>query len=431
MSRHICIRCLLTGLLFVIGTIHAGAIGTTPPSWKPRESVTPFAMGLSDMLGADRSLAYDHHGNPGIVYSNGFINYARRVPGIGWASFAVTSTFANYPSLAYDRYERPAISYTDLDLGPGPADTWFDLGYARFDGSAWIVEEVDTYSPVGAAVGGYTSLAFDRLGRPAIAYYDYGASALKFIQDNDGDFSLMDETPVFVVNAFTEGQFSSLTFDSLNRAMIAHFDDANDDLRFSVQEPGIGWVTATVDSTGNTGRYPSLAIDPDTGFPAIAYYSTTELRYAEWDGDSWNSISLDTTGNVTGPPPFQSSLSLAFDPADGNPAIAYWNRTGGEDLKLAWHDGSIWQTQTVDAVGDVGHNPSLAFNDFGNGFPSITYLDLDPDTFDSRLFFIEDPPAPAVPEPASAMLLMAGMLSWFVSIAVRRPDHLDRDRHEL
>ena len=66
--------------------------------------------------------------------------------------------------------------------------------------------------------------------------------------------------------------------------------------------------------------------------------------------------------------------SLAFDPADGNPAIAYCDITNG-DLKLAWHDGSTWQTQTVDAVGNVGCTPSLAFNDYGSGFPSIAYFD--------------------------------------------------------
>jgi uncharacterized protein YjbI with pentapeptide repeats len=39
----------------------------------------------------------------------------------------------------------------------------------------------------------------------------------------------------------------------------------NGDLRFSVREPGIGWVTATVDSAGSTGWHPSMAIDPDNG----------------------------------------------------------------------------------------------------------------------------------------------------------------------
>lgn len=47
--------------------------------------------------------------------------------------------------------------------------------------------------------------------------------------------------------------------------------------------------------------------------------------------------------------------------------------------------------------------PSLAFNHYGSGFPSIAYIGLGGGI--SSLFFIDDPPGLAVPEPASVMLL--------------------------
>ena len=239
--------------LFVLWTAPAGAIGTTPPSWKPRETVTSTLADYVDMVGADRSLAYDHHGNPGIAFFDDVVDdlrYARRVPGVGWVHAAIDTVgiVGSYPSLAYDRYERPAISYYDTTNG--------DLKYARLNGSAWQIETVDMTGDVGL----YTSLAFDLLGRPAIAYYDVTNTSLKYVQDTDGDFSLVDETPVTVVNQFNEGWYASLVFDPLNRPMIAHFDNTNDDLRFSVQEPGIGWVTTTVDSTG-IDRMVSLDCD--------------------------------------------------------------------------------------------------------------------------------------------------------------------------
>jgi hypothetical protein len=391
-------RCLLAALLFVLWTAPAGAIGTTPPSWKPRETVPSTFANYLTMNGADRSLAYDHHGNPGIVFHDDFagdLRYARRVPGVGWVHSVVDTggtggDVGSFPSLAYDRYERPAISYFDA--------TNNDLKYARHNGSAWVLEALDTTN----GVGDYTSLAFDLLGRPAIAYRDIANTSLKYVQDTDGDFSLVDETPVTVVNQFEEGNWASLVFDPLNRPMIAHFEFTNANLRFSVQEPGIGWVTTTVESTGTIGTSPSIAIDPDTSFPAIAYFdgSNSSLRYAAWDGDAWNPITVDAPG-VVGLNP-----SLAFDPADGNPAIAYFDDTN-DDLKLAWHDGSIWQSQTVDAVGNVGYMPSLAFNDYGSGFPSIAYFDGS--TLNGQLFFIDDPPGAAVPEPASVMLLAIGL----------------------
>jgi hypothetical protein len=359
--------------------------------------VTSTLADFGEMIGADRSLAYDHHGNPGIAFFDEVgsdLRYARRVPGVGWVHAAIDTVgiVGSQPSLAYDRYERPAISYYDTTLA--------DLKYARLVGGAWMLETID---PIGD-LGFDNSLAFDLLGRPAIAYSDDTATSLKYVMDTDGDFSLADEAPVTVVDEFVEGWFASLVFDSRNRPMIAHYDNTNDNLRFSVEEPGIGWVTTTVDSTGDTGSHASIAIDPDTGFPVIAYRDTTnaDLRYAAWDGDSWNLTTVDATGSVGREP------SLAFDPADGNPAIAYYDTTN-TDLKLAWHDGSTWQTQTVDAVGAVGRTPSLAFNDYGSGFPSIAYFDNGAGGI-GQLFFIEDPPAPAVPEPTGVMLLVTWAL---------------------
>jgi hypothetical protein len=384
---------LLAALWFVISAASAWAIGTTAPTWQPRETVTATLGDYLDSVGSDRSLAYDHHGNAGIAFFDGVsfdLRYARRVTGAGWFHVPIDTvgTVGTHPSLAYDRYERPAISYYDF--------TNSDLKYAHFNGTTWQVETVDSTGSVGT----YTSLAFDLLGRPAIAYYDATNTSLKYIEDANGNFSLTDDVPVTVANAANEGQYASLVFDPLNRPMIAHYESTGGDLRFTVRDAGIGWVSNFVDSTGVTGPHASIAIDPDTGFPAIAYWDQTnqDLRYSAWNGASWVATTVEATGNVG------AYASLAFDPADGNPAIAYQNTTT-LDLKLAWHNGSAWQTQTVDAVGNVGFTASLAFNDYGSGFPSIAYFN---DTLPGSLFFIDDPPA-AAPEPASAILLAIGL----------------------
>ena len=64
--------------------------------------------------------------------------------------------------------------------------------------------------------------------------------------------------------------------------------------------------------------------------------------------------------------------SLALD-ATGNPRIAYFDDTH-DDLRYAWWDGSAWQNQTVDFVGDVGLHPSLVLDSLGN--PHISYYDI-------------------------------------------------------
>ena len=93
--------------------------------------------------------------------------------------------------------------------------------------------------------------------------------------------------------------------------------------------------------------------------------------------------------------------SLAFDPADGRPAIAYEDSS---DLEFAWFDGSVWQTQTVDAT--AGRNPSLAFNEYGDGWPVIAYFE---GVVPGHLYVVRDPPG--LPEPATLSLLALGGLA--------------------
>ena len=384
MLQKIRLTPLLSIFLWAVSAVPAVAI-TSTPSWKPRETVSLLAD-YEPLNGADQMLAYDHHGNPGIAFigqGDGSLDYARRVPGLGWVSAELDPNLSEHPSLAYDRYERPAISYGSIANG---------VGFAHFDGANWQLETVD---PAG---GRFTSLAFDVLGRPAIAYTSDITSALKYVLDTDGDFSFTNETPVTVANGFFDGYFPTLAFDPLNRPMVVHSDISAQEILFSVEEPGIGWVTTTV-ATGaiNPG---SLAIDPDTGFPAIAVGGgASGLQFFGWNGTVWNPKIVDSTANVG------AHVSLAFDPADGQPAISY-NNIASSELNFAWLKGSDWQIQNVDSQIEDFRQSSLAFNDFGNGFASIAYVDEGGD-----LFFIEDPPL-AVPEPASALLMLLGLSSF-------------------
>jgi hypothetical protein len=358
---------------------------TSDPTWERPELVVFGVCDYSAQMGSHRSLAFDHHGNPGVAYYNAAgtsLCFARRVPGIGWVGTTVDDAAAvgNKPCLAFDRYERPAISYYD--------DTADDLKYAHFNGTGWDVMTVESAGTVGWS----NSLAFDLYGRPAIAYR--AGTTLKYIADTDGDFRLDDEVGVLVVGAFNEGVNASLAFDPLNRPFIAHHDQGNMNLRLSAYDPTVGWRTTTVDDAEFTGYCPSLAIDPDTGFPAIAYRGDgSYITFAWWDGTAWQ---LEQASPGSG-----YYASLVFDPADGNPVISY-TKNG---LNLSYYDGTKWQAQTVDGMVNAGGSSSIAFNDYGTGFPAIAYFVDHPGATDD-LYFVEDPPA--VPEPAAVMLLLAG-----------------------
>jgi hypothetical protein len=382
----------------------AWAIGTTPPSWTNFSNVASAYGSYHE--GSDRILGYDHYGQPGVVMyddTNYDLEYYRRLPGIGWGGIVLdwAGDVGNYPSLAFDRYERPAIVSYDW--------TNHRLNYTHFNGTDWIPEIVD--ADPAEYKGKYPHLAFDRLGRPAVAYWDETNYRLKFVQDKNGDFCLVNgnETPE-IVNQYSSGSsclWPSMEFDLLNRPIIAYtlYNSATGSfqLQCTIKDPTVGWQTWPL--SNYNARYPSLAINPDTGLPAIAFYDAGNMDLTYWqatEAGGWNVTTIDSVGN-TGLYP-----SLAFDPRDGNPAIAYYDSTN-DDLRLAWNDGSSWHTQTVST--DGGRFPSLAFDQYGTGDPGIVWFG------GGYLNYMEDPAT--VPEPSACILLLSGAAAFAVPLLRR------------
>jgi hypothetical protein len=122
----------------------------------------------------------------------------------------------------------------------------------------------------------------------------------------------------------------------------------------------------TVDSDGDLGQYTSIALNPRTGLPAIAYYNVTngDLKFAAFNGTSWSAVTVDSAGD-TG-----RHTSLKFD-ARGVPHIAYYDVTN-RDLRYATRPGSSWQRRTVDSTDDSGAFSSLALTR-NTGLARIAY----------------------------------------------------------
>ena len=74
------------------------------------------------------------------------------------------------------------------------------------------------------------------------------------------------------------GYYSSLAMDHQGQFHIAHYDSDNDDLRYSTGIPNGAWNTDVVDSSGDTGRNPSIAIDA-AGDPHIVYRSWNGWKF--------------------------------------------------------------------------------------------------------------------------------------------------------
>lgn len=95
----------------------------------------------------------------------------------------------------------------------------------------------------------------------------------------------------------------------------------------------------------------------DNGFPAIAYYGDTDVKFISWDGSNWN-------GEVIEAECGGSTVSLAINDID-QPLIAYSSIMGF--LKIAEWDGSQWNITIVDSGGDFfSEGISLALDNSGN-----------------------------------------------------------------
>ena len=131
------------------------------------------------------------------------------------------------------------------------------------------------------------------------------------------------------------------------------------------------WPSLTLDSYGNVGSFPSLAIV--NGNPAISYFngSTGDLKYIRAEdaaGTSWQSQILDSSGTVG----HYTSLAVV----NGNPAISYYDITNSalKFIRAKDANGTEWyDPQTLDSDGTVGLHTSLAVV---NGNPAISYYDV-------------------------------------------------------
>ncbi len=170
------------------------------------------------------------------------------------------------------------------------------------------------------------------------------------------------------------GRDSSIAIDSDDHPHIAYHDIHWENLKYA-QWTGSLWSIVVVDSAGYDNK-PSLALDSSDN-PHISYthgslyeYKNRTLKYARWTGTAWNIETVDSTGDVG------MSPSLALD-SSGNPHISYTDWTN-KNLKYARWTGSAWSIEVIDAIGDVSGSHLCAHTSLAldsEDRPHISYYD--------------------------------------------------------
>jgi len=256
-------------------------------------------------------------------------------------------------SLAFDCLARPAVAYFHQSAG--------EVRYARWNGTSWPHESVAVVNASPA------DLAFSASCDPVIAYRDLTAGGVvKHAKRLPG------AAPSWVVTTVEAktGAEISLAFDPAGLEGMAYEDDTTDRLRYSHWN-GSAWSSGDVPTGAGTviARSPSLAFDP-SGRPHITYYEISPanaLKHISYNGTSWDPPTLIETDAS-----YESSLVL-----HGDPYVSYHNDATNV-LRLARKSGGIWSAQDVPTgLGSyIASFTSLAF--LPSGYPALTCFDEGP-----------------------------------------------------
>jgi hypothetical protein len=204
-------------------------------------------------------IALNSEGIPHVVYTGiggspgGDIYLAKRL-GDTWEYVPIDTSFGlqGYPTIAIDSFDNIHIAYYN-DIGN-------DIWYAYYDGKTWYKELVDS--------AGYLrqpDIQVDMFGVPHIVYSRWALP---------GEFRYavrVGESKWDIDTIYWGANWPSLVLDEEGNPYVAHRlgEVLGGDLLFSYKV-GDTWVTEVVDTLGNTGWYPSIALAPG-GYPVIIY----------------------------------------------------------------------------------------------------------------------------------------------------------------
>ncbi|MCZ6688775.1 MAG: fibronectin type III domain-containing protein [Planctomycetota bacterium] len=316
------------------------------------------------------SLAYDASGNPAIAYQH----------------FDGSIYFAEWNGSDWD-ISAVGVSGDDVELAFTPAGTpgiLFKSGgrkkrlkFAERTGASWTIETVDSSISAGIEI----AFAYDGAGNPGAAYHK-GGSIFAYRDAGGWNIESVDSG---------DTSFASLAFDTMDRPNVSYRfvpSGGAEELRFAVKDAGV-WTIHVVDSsTTRVGNSNSLAIDPTTDYPAIAYSKgpssgPRNLRYSRWDGSGWtNEVDVDSADFGV------SGISLDFD-AFGTPNVGYGlvllsDCTG--ELRVAQFDGTAWAIDAIQGMSnaclarsfislavDSSNTPTVAYRDGDSGYAELRF----------------------------------------------------------
>ena len=301
--------------------------------------------------GKYNSLAIGSNGTPHISYlsaiETNYVTNHTSFDGQTWNSNTV-ATSNGAPCSALDSSDSPHVGiYTSYSSGDA------DLSLATNTGqnsSSWTLEMIDNSS---SNVGSNCDMKVGPDGDIYVVYWKWEVNnhSLKFAHYDGNSWTTSD-----IDN--DGGSDSSLQIDDLGNLHVSYRDLTNGGLKYGINN-GQGWVLSTIEGNGQ-GRGNSLVLDSNND-PHVSYFDgyNNRLKYASLTGTSWSISTVEaglSWGNSSNTDDTDTSIGID---SSGNVHISYYNA----GLKYAFYDGTSWNFTLIDTVENIEGNTNLIVDD--------------------------------------------------------------------
>jgi len=263
------------------------------------------------------SLAFDLNGQPNLAYQDyedTLKATVKKFDGTHWINVGnagFSPSQAHYLSLAFNQSGLPYVAFSDRNI------TYFcKATVMKYDGSNWVFVGNEGFS---AGQASYTSLAFNSLDQPYVAYMDWSSSIYRAtVKQFTGSNWVTIGNPLLSAGVADE---TCLAFNSSDQPYVAYIDNAYG-YQLSVKKLiGNTWVYEGIPgfSNGNCD-FISFGISP-LNQPYVSFRdwkNSSKATVMKFDGNNW--INEGNPAFSLGNAAF---TSLAFNPINGQVNVAY------------------------------------------------------------------------------------------------------------
>jgi hypothetical protein len=258
------------------------------------EEILPDKISIDLFLGRGISISRDAQGNVYLAFLNGTDQNFQMVykKDAKWEleiiDPKIMTGFDN--AIAVDNSGIIHTAYIDFLEGT--------LKYTYGKPGSWTAETVDSEGNAGNDA----SIAVSAGGKVHISYFYCGKLSGSGCTDGDLRYALRTEGSFKIETVDSTGDtgwWTSIALDNKENVHIAYFSNSEKHLKYADNSTG-KWLTENVDKSEQTGEYASISVHEAQIF--IAYYDRMNMRLKlarKSSGKNWKTIFVDEEGTGT------------------------------------------------------------------------------------------------------------------------------------